>query len=87
MSAWQRDPRTLWRRSGDRVLVSPPDRDDSLLLDGSGAVTWQLLASPVEEDQLVTQLTQLFDVDSATVRAEIGPFLRELAALDVVRQC
>lgn len=84
MTTWQRDPRTLWRRSGRRIVLSPPGTPDSVLLTGTGAITWQLLDAPITHDELTALLAESFAVEPATVADEVGAFLDELARLDAV---
>ena len=83
-TTWRRDPRVLWRRTGHRVVLVAPGREDQIMLDGTGSVTWQLLEEPTAQQELSVLLAEAFDVDLATVDAEVGPFLQELEALEVV---
>jgi hypothetical protein len=84
-TVWERDPRALWRRSGTSVVLAAPDADEIVVLDGTGAVTWRLVADPMGEDELVGVLSDCFGVDAETVRRQVVPFLEKLRAAGAVR--
>jgi hypothetical protein len=81
---WGRDPRALWRRSGDRVLVLPHTGDAPLVLTGTGRVSWELLQEPMPESELIGALAELYGTDRETVGRELVPFLQELAMAGAV---
>lgn len=83
---WHRHPRALWRRSSDRVIVLPPGQSDLLLLEGTGAVIWEVLAAPTDEHELVDLLAEATDTDRAIVAPEVAAFLAQLATEHVIRQ-
>jgi hypothetical protein len=85
VTRWQHGPGVVWRRSGDKIVVLAPGSDELLVLSGTGAVTWQLLADPVEEHELVALLAEGFEVDPGEVGATVVPFLAGLADAGVVR--
>lgn len=84
MTTWQRDPRALWRRSGDRIILAPPGDGACVLLEDTAAITWRLLEVPIEHTELVALLGELFDADADTVRTEVEAFLVGLMDLDAV---
>jgi hypothetical protein len=81
---WGRDPRALWRRSGDRVIVLPSTADAPLVLTGTGRVAWELLHEPTPEEELIGALAELYGTDRDTVGRELVPFLRGLATAGAV---
>jgi len=83
---WHRHPRALWRRSSDRVIVLPPGQSDLLLLEGTGAVIWELLADPTDEHDLVALLAEATGTDRAIIAPEVAAFLSQLAGEHVIRQ-
>lgn len=85
MTRWQHGPGVVWRRSGDKVVVLAPGSDELLVLSGAGAVTWRLIAEPVEEHELVTLLAEGFEVDVGEVAATVAPFLAGLADAGAIR--
>ncbi len=60
------------------MLVLPPQQEDVLLLEGVGALVWQLLADPIEESELFSDLAEQFDVSCTEVRELLLPFLARL---------
>lgn len=85
MTTWQRDPRVLWRRSFDTIVVLPPTAADPFQLDGVGRTIWELLDQPVAEDQLITELAQAYEQPPSEVAANVGPFLQQLRQAGAVR--
>ena len=83
---WHRRLRALWRHSSDRAIVLPPGQSDLLLLEGTGAVIWELLADPTDEHDLVALLVEATDTDRAIVAPEVAAFLAQLATEHVMRQ-
>lgn len=81
MTQWEREPATLWRRSGRQVVLLPIDADDALLVGGVGALVWLLLETPMSEAELVDVLVEQFAADPALIRHELRAFGEELAAL------
>ena len=59
-------------------MLSAPLHDEVLLLDGTAALTWELLAGPTAEDELVAVITDQFSVDGQQVRAPLVAFLEGL---------
>jgi hypothetical protein len=75
-----RDPRVLWRRSADRVVLLAPEAADPMVLDGVGAVVWELLGEPASADELIDLLAEHFERDDREVTQALEPFLAELSA-------
>lgn len=86
MTTWQRDPRTLWRRSGDRIVVAPSGTD-SVLLEGTAGITWRLLEEPMEHTELLALLGGLFEADPDTIETEVEAFLVQLVDIGAVARC
>jgi hypothetical protein len=84
---WARGPRTLWRRTGTRVVLLNCQHEDPMVLDDVGAVIWELLGEPIAEVALVDRLTTVFEADRSAVVEHLEPFLSELAAAGAVTSC
>jgi hypothetical protein len=78
MTSWCRDPRVLSRRTGRRFALLCPGREDVIALAGPAAVTWELIAEPIGEGELVALLAEVFGVDEASVRGDTRAFLAQL---------
>jgi len=83
---WVRDPRARWRRSGGRVALAAPSDGEVMVLDSTAAVTWELLASPISEDEVVDILAEGFGEDVEVVRGSVVPFLLELCERGAARR-
>ena len=81
---WRRDARALWRRSGARFVVLAPEHDEALVLEGTAALTWELLAEPIEEGELFLLLAEHFGVTRDEVADELTPFLEGLLGCGAV---
>lgn len=86
MTVWEREIRTLWRRSGTRIVLLPPGSSDPVLVEGVGGRAWELLEEPWDEQRLVSELAGGYGVAPATVRAGLLPFLTRLLELGAVRR-
>lgn len=80
MTQWRREPATLWRRSGQAVVLLPPGADEALVVQGVGALVWLLLEEPMPEEELVNGLAEDFATDPEQVRHELRSFGEDLAA-------
>lgn len=83
-ATWRRNARVCWRRSGFTAVLAVPDDDDVLVLEGTGALTWELLDAPMSTDQLIDELAATFEVDREVVAEQLTPFLDELRVAGVV---
>ena len=81
---WRRDTRALWRRSGSRFVVLAPEHEQALVLEGTAALTWELLAEPIEEGELFSLLAEHFGVTRDEVADELAPFLAGLLGFGAV---
>lgn len=74
--------------AGDVILV--PVGDASLELKGlltlneTGERMWDLLPQCDTEEALVRQMLEEYEVDEATLRADVGAFLDSLRQLDIL---
>ena len=74
--------------AGDVILV--PVGDASLELKGlltlneTGERMWDLLPQCETEEALVRQMLEEYEVDEATLRADVGEFLDQLRQLEIL---
>jgi PqqD family protein of HPr-rel-A system len=89
----QLSPDTVLARRTD-ALTAPVDDDLVLLdprggsyfgLDSAGRRIWELLEQPRSVKELCDALEAEFDVDAGTCRAEVVPFLEQLAEAQLVQ--
>lgn len=79
MTTWRRHPHTLWRSSAERVVLLAPDAAEPSTLSTTGAVVWHLLERPRSTDELIDELSALFDEDPERIGRETAAFVEELA--------
>jgi hypothetical protein len=77
----------LWRQSGTTVLVLPLGGDDEpLTVSGSAALVWELLDRPVTLGELSAELAGVYNTDSSTIEADLGPVLVRLCEVSAVER-
>lgn len=81
---WLRDPRVLWRRLGDGLVVLPPDRAACLAVSGASGLLWELLAQPVGVGELVERLAAETGAGRSAVQAQVDSGVRVLAEAGVL---
>jgi hypothetical protein len=82
---WRRDERVLWRRSGERRLLACPHSDELVVLDGAGALTWDLLAAPLSEQELIDALAAAHSSSDPGLSADVHGFMHDLHEAGAVR--
>jgi hypothetical protein len=78
-----RSPNVLWRRTLRGVVLRPVGAN-AIMLDGSGWLVWEVLASPATREELSEQLAAQTAGDTKRIAAELEPVLDELARLGAV---
>lgn len=81
---WARKPSALWREGIGRVVLLPATADEPLLLTGSGALLWDLLATPVELDAIARELATCYGVSPEEIAGELATALEDLDAAGAV---
>ena len=62
------------------------EKGDCFGLDRIGTDIWRLAAVPVSLEAIVDELTQRYDVDAATCRRDIEPFLGDMVEAGLLRR-
>ena len=78
-----RSPNVLWRRTLRGVLLRPPG-GELLLLDGSGWMVWDALASGTSLSQLSERLAAQTGEDAAVIGDDVRGVLEKLARMGAV---
>jgi Coenzyme PQQ synthesis protein D (PqqD) len=78
-----RSPKVLWRRTLRGVVLRRVGAD-TIMLDGSGWLIWDTLASPATLDELSEQLAARTVGEVETIAADVQPVLDELEKLGAV---
>lgn len=85
MTAYERAPDLLWRRTFDRVLILVPGTGDVVTLAGTGVDLWDALVVPRSLGQLATGLAELYETSRTEVEHDVAPVVADLAARGVLR--
>ena len=74
--------------AGERFLVpvgkTVYDSNGLFLLTEVGAFIWDLIPEAQDPEALVSAVLNAYEVDEATVRADIDAFLAKLTELDII---
>lgn len=84
LTAWQRDPGTLWRRVADSLVLLTPGRTQPVGVFGSAGVLWDLLVGPASVAELSERLADSYGGKRETLQASLLEALRELQAVGAV---
>jgi hypothetical protein len=78
-----RNPRILWRRSGERVVLRERD-GGTHVLEGTGALVWLHLTAPTPVADLVSCFARQFGIAEAEVADDLDAFVGELMGRGVL---
>lgn len=83
---WTGHADVAWIPGPGRVALLHLDHLDRppLILEGSSAVIWELVAGGIGEDVLIETIAQLYEVDRVQVAEQVSVFVRELGSLGLV---
>ncbi len=78
MSRFRRSDEWFDTRVKDEVLMMHGESGRFISLNESAAAIWAALEAPRNQEELVEELMNIFEVDEATVRNDIAECLSEL---------
>ena len=85
---WVRAAGTLWRNSGDTVILLPDAREGQipLVMSGSAVLVWELLADPVTLSELAAELAAVYEMEAPVIAADLEPILEVLHAATAIER-
>ena len=83
---WRRRVDVLQRRVDDVWVLLAVEGDDPVLLEGTGAAVWELLAEPCSLSTMVDAFATATDGAPGRIRADLQAFLADLEAQDLVER-
>jgi hypothetical protein len=83
---WQISPSILHSKIDDEVILMSIEADSYFGLDPIASRIWELLEEPKDMDELVALLTEEYEVDDATCRADVQVLLDDLVGRGLVEQ-
>lgn len=81
----QRDPDHISVPMDGEFVTMSVERGEYFGIGGVGARAWELLEQPLTVAQLCAQLTQEFEVDTATCEADLLGFAQEMFELGLIK--
>ena len=72
-----RNPQVCAAELDGEICLFEPVKAEYFNLNGTGSAIWNLLEQPADVEQLLTELLDLYDVDSSTCRQETEAFIAE----------
>jgi hypothetical protein len=75
-----------WREVDGEVIVLDGTRSQYMVVNGSGAVLWQSLATGATRSELANVLTGRFEIDRAQAEQDVDQFVGELAGLSLLTE-
>ena len=72
-----RNPQVCAAELDGEICLFEPVKAEYFNLNGTGSAIWNLLEQPADVEQLLTELLDLYDVDSSTCRRETEAFIAE----------
>lgn len=80
----QRNPVICAAELDGEVCLFHPDRGEYLNLNASGSAIWNLLDTPLEREELIARLLELFEVEEADCRRDTESFLARALERDML---
>jgi hypothetical protein len=80
-----RNPDVVYQEVEGELVLLDLETEATYALNEVGARCWELLADHDDLDAVVVALLEEFDVDEATLRADLDKLLARLRAADLVR--
>ncbi len=85
-AAYVRSSDPLTRQVDGEIVMFHPSRGEYFALGEVGSRIWELLERPLSMTDVCNHLRSEFDVDEDTCRTQVGAFLDELAAAQLLER-
>lgn len=74
----------IWRQLDDNAVIVSPDSGEVRVLNSIGTVIWQMLIKGRSVTDIVTHLTDHYQVTAAEAEHDVTLFLKELKNRDLI---
>lgn len=81
---WKRSDRTLWRWTTDGVVLLTPSNAEPVVLNGSGAALWDVLADARTPAEIGEALAPDYGTAPELLAPDIDVFIEQLAAIEAI---
>lgn len=86
MSEYQlRSDQVVWSKVGEDIVILELASSTYFTVRGSGVAIVERLVEGATEDSLIADVTDRFEVDEETARADVARFLKDLADKDMLK--
>ena len=82
-----RNPDISFGEVDDELVALSLERGECFGLDKIGTLVWRAAEQPVRFDALVAAMTERFEVEEATCRADLAEFLDEVIDAGMMQRC
>ena len=76
----------LWRVAGSLAVLLPSEAEVPLVLAGSGAALWDVLAEPLPADEVALTLARRHGVSVDAIRDDVEQALTEMSAHGLLQE-
>lgn len=80
-----RNNEILWRLIEDKVILLDMDEARTIMLNDVGSHIWIAIETQKTQDELISQVTETFDIDEETARKDMESFLNDMIKRDLIR--
>lgn len=80
-----RNKEILWRLIEDKVILLDMDEARTIMLNDVGSHIWIAIETQKTQDELISQVTEAFDIDEETARKDVHSFLNDMIKRDLIR--
>lgn len=84
---FKRNPDITFGEVDGELVALSLERGECFGLDKIGTLVWREAEQPVRFDRLIALLTERYEVDEATCRADLGAFLDEVIEAGMLQRC
>ena len=86
-SSFKRTDQAIFAEVGSDIVALNVERGSSYGLEEVTATVWQLLSEPLTIAQLCEKLTDVYEVDPATCRADVEGLIADFVTEGLVERC
>ena len=78
------DAKFLSSALGEEIVMMNTDNGDYIGINSVGSDIWNLLADPIRIDELLAKMDEIYDVDAAQLKIELGEFMQRMLKQDMI---
>lgn len=83
---WQLDEHVRFRRLFDEGVVIHQDQAETIVLNDTGVTFLELCDGQRKFGEIISGMSETFDVNSETLLEDLRPFIEELAEIGIIHR-